>query len=210
MPRRRKAPRLYLRPARADRPGMWVILDGGVEISTGCSADAADRAEQQFAVYLASKFTAPGPLPATQLYIDQILAAWLAEYVPHSPSASWLRLMITPISDWWSGKTLSQVNGANCRNYVVWRTAQPRKRHPNSKADPGLVSDQTARPELKALRAAIKWYHAEHGPLQAIPKVTLPDASPQKTDYWLTRKEVAARIRVARRSYATRHLATCS
>ena len=40
-----------------------------------------------------------------------------------------------------------------------------------------------------------------------ISKVTLPDASPQKTDYWLTRKEVADRIRVARRSYATRHLA---
>lgn len=73
---------------------MWVILDGGLEISTGCSAGDAARAEEKFAVYLASKFAAPGPLAATQLRMDQILAAWLAEYVPHSPSEQWLRRMI--------------------------------------------------------------------------------------------------------------------
>jgi hypothetical protein len=47
---------------------------------------------------------------------------------------------------------------------------------------------------LKTLRTAINWYHAEHGPLPSVPKVTLPEKKPQRSDYWLTRKEAAARI----------------
>ena len=143
------------------------------------------------------------------LFINQIgrLGAWLAEHVPHSPSAMWLRRMIDPISLWWSGKTLSMVNGASCRNYVIWRTAQPRKWHHKSASPRVNVSVQTACHELQTLGSAIKWYHAEHGPLAAVPKVTLPEQRGQKTDYWLTRKEVADRIRVARRNHFAKHIA---
>jgi integrase len=37
--------------------------------------------------------------------------------------------------------------------------------------------------------------------------VTLPDRKPQRTDYWLKRKEVADRIRAARKSERTKHVA---
>lgn len=136
-----------------------------------------------------------------------MLTAWLIEHVPNSPSSDWLKQMIRPIAQWWVGKRLNEINGRNCRAYVAWRIAQHRRQDPRSKKPKVLVSDQTARHELKALRNALNWYHQEHGPLPSVPVVTLPASSGQKLDYWLTRKQVADRIRVARRSYATRHLA---
>ena len=55
------------------------------------------------------------------------------------------------------------------------------------------------------MRAAINAYHAEH-PLPSVPKVTLPQQAPQKVDYCLSRSEVAARIRVARKRPIWRHV----
>jgi hypothetical protein len=54
---------------------------------------------------------------------------------------------------------------------------------------------------------AIKFYHSEHGPLPSKPKVTLPEKKPQRTDYWLTRKEVTASIRAARSDSRLHHVA---
>jgi hypothetical protein len=105
--------------------------------------------------------------------------------------------------EWWADKTLVDVNGANCRKYVDWRTAQT---HRQGK-DPKPISEQTARHELKTLRTAINFYHSEHGPPPSVPKVTLPGKKPQRTDYWLMRKEVAARIRAARSDPRLRHVA---
>jgi len=70
-----------------------------------------------------------------------------------------------------------------------------------------MISDQTARHDLKTLRTAVNWYHREHGPLPSVPVVTLPHRAPQKQDYWLTRSEVAARIRAARMNARTAHVA---
>jgi integrase len=43
--------------------------------------------------------------------------------------------------------------------------------------------------------------------LPSVPKVTLPQKKPQRPDYYLSRKEVAARIRAARSSPRLRHVA---
>ncbi len=78
--------------------------------------------------------------------------------------------MSVPILDWWGEKALSEVNKTSCDAYVTWRTAQD-------------VSDQTARHELKTLRAAINHYHASaYGPLDAVPVVTLPAKAERKID----------------------------
>src|SRR5262245_61580762 len=55
MPRPRKGTRLFLRPARKDRAKVWVILDAGREISTGCSKSDLAGAEQALADYVARK-----------------------------------------------------------------------------------------------------------------------------------------------------------
>jgi hypothetical protein len=85
---------------------------------------------------------------------------------------------------------------ANCKAYVDWRTSQRVKSYRRRLAR--LVSEQTARHELKTLRAAIKRYHKKHGPLDAVPEVTLPDKAPARADYWWARSEAGARSRAAR------------
>jgi integrase len=69
----------------------------------------------------------------------------------------------------------------------------------------GLPHGIAAAAELKALQAAIGWWNSEYGPLTALPAVTLPPKNPPKTDY-LTRYEIAARLRAARRQPQSRHL----
>jgi integrase len=108
--------------------------------------------------------------------------------------------MAADILRWWGDKSLGEVNGRNCRAYVEWRTAQRVIKSSR------LVGVETARHELTVLRAAIRYYHGEHGPLQSVPVVTLPPSAPPREDYFLTRAEVAQRIRVARRRYDTRHM----
>jgi hypothetical protein len=97
------------------------------------------------------------------------------------------------------GKKLSDVTGANRRKYVVWRTSQLYRGR--------QLSDQTARHDLKTLRAAIRWYKREHDSSIVVPLVTMPQQSPPRMDYWLARDEVARRIKMARKSDRTKHVA---
>lgn len=198
----RKAPRLYLKRRRPPRQHVWIIRDGAIEVRTGCREDDTRGAEEALARYIASKYCPPGALSAEKLFIDEVIAAYLNEYAQDVASAKTKEFLFdtaAPTLRWWSGKKLSDVNGKNCRAYVKWRTSQRYRSR--------FISDQTARHDLKTLRSAINWYHREHGPLPSVPKVSLPAKAPQRQDYWLTRDEVAARIRAALKSARTRHVA---
>ena len=199
MSRRRNAPRLHLRRRKAPREDVWDIRDGAIRVSTGCGERDTQGAQEALARYIAGKYTPPRALSAEKLFIDEVVAAYLNEHAKYSPSRIFLFDTARPILRWWSGKKLAEVNGGNCRAYVTWRTKQSYRGK--------CISDQTARHDLKTLRTAINWYHREYGPLPAVPKVTLPAKAPQRQDYWLTRDEVAARIRAARRSPRTVHVA---
>lgn len=200
MPRPRKTPRLWLRPARRGRPAIWLILDGTGQHSTGCGASERTGAQTALEAYLARKYTPP---PVTGRRLEDILIAdvvniYLREHAPHTLSGQFIRHTSTPILDWWGKRSLADVKGGNCRDYVTWRTAQK-----VGNAD-RRVSVQTARHELKTLRAAINYSNAEHG-LPSLPKVTLPPAGVPRTR-WLTRREAAAMIRAARRRQRSRHI----
>jgi integrase len=109
-------------------------------------------------------------------------------------SLDFIRHTAKPIGEWWGDKTLARINAKTCSDYVSWRIAQ-------------RVSDQTARHDLKTLRAAINYYNAsEYGPLLSLPVVTVPALAEQRLDYFLTRREVAARIRAARRLTRCKHV----
>lgn len=199
MSRRREAPRLRLRLRQPPRGHIWEIRDGALRISTGCGEHDSQEAHEALARYIAGKYSPPGALPAGKLLIDEVIAAYLSEYAQHSPSREFLLHTARPTLQWWSGKKLADVNGRNCRGYVAWRTRQMNGGR--------QISEQTARHDLKTLRSAINWYHREHGPLPSVPRVTLPEKAPQRKDYWLTRDQVAARIRAARKSARTAHVA---
>lgn len=198
MSRRRKGPYLYLRERRG-RPAVWAIRDGTHEVGTGCGPDDVGGAEEALARY----YRPPGALAPDKLFVEEVFAAYLNEHAKHSDSRDFLVHTAGPILAWWAGKKLSDINGGNCRAYVTWRTGQAHRRAKAHKT----ISDQTARHDLKTLRTAINWYHREHGPLPSVPIVTLPQRAPQKQDYWLTRNEVAARVRAARKNSRTAHVA---
>jgi integrase len=200
MPRSPKSPRLYLKRAERGRNAVYVIRDGAHRESTGFDQGDRANAEKLLARYIDEKYTPPKGVTAANLFIDEVVAAYLKDYATYSTSREFLMHTARPIAQWWTGKTLSDVNGTNCRRYVAWRI-ELRKRNGE------CVSEQTARHDLKTLRAAINWYRAEHAPLMSVPKVTLPKKKPARTDYWLERDDVAKRIRVARRHAQLRHVA---
>jgi hypothetical protein len=76
------------------------------------------------------------------------------------------------LTEWWGGKTLSDVTGASCRAYT------------KSRRRPG-----GARRDLEDLRAAIN-HHAKEGYHRGVVRVVLP-AKGLSRDRWLTRSEAA-------------------
>lgn len=208
MSRRRQPPRLWLRPAEpgVGRVASWIILDGKKRAGTGCGEAHLDEAQRALACYIQEKYEPPRGL-GQKLLVTEAVAAYLKEHAAHSRSKSFLFHTAAPILEWWSGKTLADVNAGNCRRYVSWRTAQQKHPRVPSKAAKANVSEQTARHDLKTMRAAIRWYKSEYDPSLVVPTVTLPPKAPARKDYWLTRKEVAARIRAARGHQNSRHVA---
>jgi integrase len=189
MPARAKGPRLYLR-SRKGRQSTWVIRDGTVEHSTGCSSSDRAGAERALADYIASKHA-----PVTResrlarIPIADVMTIYLREHAGHTRSLDWILYTASSVIEWWGDKTLADIRAATCRDYVAWRTGRG-------------VTAMTARHDLTTMRAAIRYYHAEYGPLDAVPAVTLPSKSPAR-ERWLTRSEAARLLWAARR---TEHL----
>jgi integrase len=76
---------------------------------------------------------------------------------------------------------LGDLSSRACREYAQGRTSA------------------AARRDLEVLRAAIRYYAREHGPLAVVPSIVLPH-KPQSRDRWLTRSECARLLWAARRT----------
>lgn len=171
MPRRRQPPRLYLR----EDEQVWLIRDGTKSVRTGCSAADREAAERALADYLARKFTpAVRERDPDRLSVAEVLTAYGREHAPHKASRETIGYAIEALLSWWGSRSIAEVNGPNCRAYAAARQRSA-----------GLI-----RRELGVLGAAINFWHKNHGPLIAVPAVTLPDA-PSGRQRWLTRSEAA-------------------
>jgi integrase len=174
MPRKRQPPRLYL---RADE-SVWVIRDGSKTIRTGCSAGDSTGAEKALAAYLNDKFQpAVREHRLASLSVPEILTAYGREHAPTLHASDRAGYAIAALMSWWADKNLSDIRGSTCRGYSDFRR----------KAG---VKDGTIRRELAVLSAAIRHWHKEHGPLDAVPFVTRPERPEAKPDF-LTRSEAA-------------------
>lgn len=197
MPRPAKGARLYLRAARPGRERLWVILDGPSECGTGCREGEREQAEKALAAYIAEKHAPPTPAKApsdlASVLIATVVRVYLDERAPLTRSAEWIGFMVDPILDRLGTKPLSAVNSSLCAEYVASRE--------------GEVSISTARHELKNLRAAIRYFHGSRfGPLPSVPVVTLPPKRRPRVNYFLTRDQLAQRIRAARRLPQMKHM----
>jgi integrase len=172
MPRKSKGARLYLDTRRG-----WVIRDGSAFIRTGCAESERGEAEKQLARYIGQKHT---PTPGGDPMIAEVLQAYSSEHLPHTRAAANAAYQITALDSFWGDKRVSDITSRECRAYG------------SSKAP------SAARRDLETLRAAVRYWNREYGPLAALPAIILP-AKPQARQRWLTRGEVARMLWAARR-----------
>jgi integrase len=178
MPRRKSSPRLYLDRKRQQ----WIIRDGASFLRTGCAASDRSGAETRLAQYLAEKHQ---PQRSENPPISDVLLAYASEHLPHTKAAKNAAYNIGNLSSWWADKVWTDVTAKNCRAYAAKRTKA------------------AARRDLEALRAAMRYWHREYGPMPSVPDVVLPP-KPGRRERWLTRAEAAKILKHARH---TPHLA---
>jgi integrase len=174
MPRRSRGPRLYLDPKRKQ----FIIRDGPRFVRTGCGERDGAKAEKLLEKYIGQKHR---PEPSSSPMIADVLTAYGNEVAPHKPSARNIGYHISNLLKWWGDKFVSDITAKSCRDFIA------------SKTTPAAAAD------LKILKAAVKHWHAEYGPLDAVPAIAIPPGNPPK-DRWLTRSE-AARLLWAARKY---------
>lgn len=113
--------------------------------------------------------------------IAEVLAAYGTEIAPNMPSARSIGYCISNLLKWWSDKNVADISKKSCREYIKTKTG------PAAGAD------------LKVLKASVKHWNEEYGPLAAMPIFEMPPQNPPK-ERWLTRSE-AARLLWAARPY---------
>jgi hypothetical protein len=133
MSRPANPPRLYLRERKGRNP-IWVVLDAGDEISTGCSARDREGAERALARYIARKHKPRiGISDQRALPIADVITYYLREKDPGEKSINDrvrkafddLSINVERLLEWWGDKVLSEVKRSNCRAYVEFRQGQP-------------------------------------------------------------------------------------
>jgi hypothetical protein len=199
MPRPAKGVRLWLRPEERNSDGtlrkrsVWVIRDGPRKISTGCAAEDRAGAERALGEHLADKYQPSrirGRHPS-EILIADVLTIYLTDVAPRHSREQETKQRVLTLDAWWADRTLADVNGANCRAYVAYRTAQPWKsaKPERTGRSPRIVTAAGARRELEDLRAAIN-HHRREGLCSEIVSVVLPDRASAR-ERWLTRSEAA-------------------
>jgi len=116
--------------------------------------------------------------------INDVLLTYGKQHVPHTKDAANISYSLVKLGAWWQNKRLSDVTAENCRAYVNDRSPGAARRH------------------LEILRAAIKHWNRERGPI-AVPEIVMPDKGPPR-ERWLTRSE-AARLLWAARKHDDKH-----
>lgn len=208
MSRHAKGARLWLEPEERDQQGRlarratWVIRDGSHKVRTGCARADREGAERALAEYIAAKYQVPrerGRRPSEILVLD-VLNIYLADKATKHSDPSITKGRIMTLAAWWGDKTLAQVNGTTCREYVAYRTAQPRRAaKPDITGKPArMVTAAGARRELEDLRSAIN-HHRTEGLCSEVVGVALPEKNEPRED-WLTRYEAARLISAAWRA----------
>jgi hypothetical protein len=187
MPRTSKGARLWLRPGRDDRAAIWVILDRGREISTGCSKSDLAGAEQTLADYVAQKHDPkasrkgdPNKVRVADTLIIYYQDKVLRENLPR-PKA--IKKRLDDLNEFFGAYRVGDLNGDLQRRYADQRG-----------------STSAARRDLEDLGAAINFYNQDRvGGVNVMFRPVLPDA-PEARDVWLTRDQAAHLIWTAWRA----------
>lgn len=159
MSRARKPARLWLRPASKDRAATWIILDGGKQHGTGCSASDREGAERALSDHIARQFIASPAKKgrdASEVSVAEVLGHYVALKSETATRPKELAARAENLLAYWGDKTLDDITSATCAEYAK------RRGTPNG-----------ARRELEDLRAACRQAIADNVTRQSV-TVTLP------------------------------------
>jgi len=200
MPRPSKGARLYVKRQKGRAP-VYVIRDGEEEVSTGCAATDVDGATNALRQYLTDHFRPDtSERSLSRVGCAEVMMLYLTDLPADSPSRGTIRYHVKALSAYWGDKSLADVKGSTCREYLKQRTAPQKPLLPSMKTTVsrgGSVKPSTARQELKTFQAAINHWHRE-SPLEAVPKVSLPKPGSRR-ERFLERSEVAQMLWACRR-----------
>ena len=182
MPRKAKGARLYQRSSE-----IYYIRDTDGSFVTTRTRDRGE-AESALARYIVERGRPTGPASPENMTCDDVLDLYGTERAPLLKSRARIGGAIQALVPVLGSVPVAGITAAVCRRYAAVRG----------------VSDGTVRLELQLLQTAINYCVGE-GYLTHRRKVSLP-AMPDPRDRWLTRDEVAALIRTARKKSRTRHL----
>ena len=179
MSRPSKGARLWLRPARRGKNSeiveraVWIVRDGEKYVSTGCSRDQIEKAEEKLREYLAEKHEVPRKSQDLEkIPVPDTLSIYITDCRERQANKKTFDGRMGRLNDWWGDKTLAEVNGPTCRAY-----AKQRK------------NNGGARRDLEDLRAAIT-HHAREGYHRGEVYIVLPQKG-QPRERWLSRPEAA-------------------
>lgn len=175
MPRPRKPPRLWIRTEAVGgkQRKSWIIKDGTSNIRTGCLEHQTDEAARALAEYTAGKFRPQLGGRSSEVTIGDVLTVYADDVAPNTSRPREIEQIILRLNAFFGAMTVSEIKGKTCRDYATHRQTQ-----------------SGARRDLEIMRAAVRYYHKEHG-LDVLPAFTLPKKSLPK-DRYLTRSEAAA------------------
>jgi integrase len=158
---------------KATAQPVWIILDGGQHIATGCLKDEDSAAQQALRDYIEQKYTPTRKERDIEtIAIADVLSIYVDDCGVRQANQAKFYERLTRINNFWGGKMLADVTGESCRLYINQRG-----------------NDGGARRDLEDLRAAIN-HHAKQGFHRGIVRVTLPPKGKPR-DRWLTRQEAA-------------------
>jgi hypothetical protein len=178
MPRQSRGPRLWWRKERRKNrksiaQGTWIVIDGGRHYATGCFAGENRKAQEFLAAYIAEKYSPERRLKDIEsIDVADVLSVYDEDCRERQANKPKFDERLVRLVKWWSGKMLSEVNGANCRAYTKHR---------------GNAGG--SRRDLEDLRAAIN-HHAKEGFHRGVVRVVLPEKGLPR-ERWLTRSEAA-------------------
>src|SRR5665811_1581104 len=148
MPRRMQPPRLYLRPARRNKQGklrasaVWIILDGGKHIATGCVKGEDRTAQQALSAYITAKHEpARKERDIEAIDVADVLSIYDDDTRARQVNKAKFDERLKRLNDFWGGRMLSDVTGETCREYVSTRGTDggPETKRPGSFGRAGAI-----------------------------------------------------------------------
>lgn len=229
MPRHAEPPRLQLCRKGS---GIWYIVhfDDGRQRERSTRERDRGRAEEAFGEWLRSRRRRGAAAPPEEILIADVLAAYARrrqENATATDDLARLGYAIDALLPHWGARTVADVTGTTCQDYVrdrrgeiaagktrkaaaAWQRAHARAEAAGRSApprprpvDPATVGAGTPRTELELLRAAIHDAVA-HRELTVGVHVLLPE-KPEPRQDWLTRQQAARLLWAARKVKGARH-----